>query len=609
MGLLLFQSNQVDDQEQLPPIEQILSSPVVLTDRIRHAVDESKFYKLECADVGKQVDRLSPMLRSAVRFANSTPLYERPVRRIFNDVAGNLNRALTLVRKCRHRGIIRRFVNIVGANDFRKIFNLIDVSIGDMKWLLGIFDAGEESSGTADDAGGIILTLPPIASNDPILAWVWSCISSLHTCSLNLKIEAAQELTTLARDSDRNKMVIVEEDGIAPLLKLLKDDLSPDAQIAGAMALFNLANDQTRVRSIFNEHGVPILAHALRSSRISVQIEVAKLIARMAEHDIFSQEGFARENVIEALVTLLSANALDDDRGKVSKFLRRSIGSASEIYKQMERSSVMSSNFGNRKALSSSIWPRNKKESKVETTELISELSTNCSGALWMLARSNVANCRKITETKGLLCLAKLIEKEKGELQINCLMTVLEITSAAECNPDIRRSAFKTNSAASKAVADQLLRLINESDDPAIKIPAIRAIGHLARTFPARQTQVISPLVKQLCDGNPDVSTESVIVLGKFTCPENYLRAEHSKTVVDFEGVQPVMKMLRGNERTQYHALVLLCYLAMHAGNNEQFQQARILTALEGANKSIAYQYSELRDLVAKAVYHLNICA
>ncbi|KAI3812454.1 hypothetical protein L1987_17163 [Smallanthus sonchifolius] len=608
MGRLLFQSNQVDDQQQLPPIEQILSSPVVLTDRIRHAVDESKFYKLECADVGKQVDRLSQMLRSAVRFANSTPLYERPVRRIFNEVAGNLNRALTLVRKCRHRGIIRRFVSIVGANDFRKIFNILDVSIGDMKWLLSIFDAGEESGGTADD-GGIILTLPPIASNDPILAWVWSCIASLHTCSLNLKIEAAQELSTLARDSDRNKMVILEEGGIAPLLKLLKEDLSPDAQIAGAMSLFNLANDQTRVRSVFNEHGVPILAQALRNSCISVQIEVAKLIARMAEHDIFSLEGFARENVIETLVTLLSSNAFDDDRGKVSKFLRRSIGSASEINKQMERSSVMSLNFSSRKALSSSIWPRNKKESKIETSELILELNTNCSGALWMLARGNVANCRKITETKGLLCLAKLIEKEKGELQINCLMTVMEITSAAECNPDIRRSAFKTNSSASKAVADQLLRLINESDNPAIKIPAIRAIGQLARTFPARQTQVISPLVKQLCDGNPDVGTESVIALEKFTCPENYLRAEHSKTVVDFEGVQPVMKMLRGSERTQYHALVLLCYLAMHAGNNEQFQQARILTALEGANKSIAYQYSELRDLVAKAVYHLNICA
>ncbi|KAI3812455.1 hypothetical protein L1987_17164 [Smallanthus sonchifolius] len=534
MDRLMFQPNEVDDHQQLPPIEVILKFPLVLTERIRHAVHESKFYKLECADVGKLVHRLFQMLRSVLWFADSTPLYERPVRRIFIDVAGNLNRALTLVRKCRHRGIIRRFVCILGEADFQKLFSLLDRSIGDMKWLLSIFDAVN---------GGIILALPPIASNDPILALVWSCIASLHIRSVNLKIEGVRELSALARDSDRIKKIIVEEGGITPLLKLLKHESSPKTQISGAMALFNLANDQNMARSIFNENGVPVLALAFRYSHVSVQTEVAKLIARIAELDSVCQEGFARQNVIETLVTLLS----------------------------------------------SSIWPRNKKESNPEISQLILELKTNCCGALWMLARGNVATCRRITETRGLLCLAKFIEKEKGELQINCLMTVVEITSAAECNPDIRRSAFKMNSPAGKAVVDQLLRLIDESDNPVIKIPAIRAIGQLARTFSARQTQVISPLVKQLCDRNPDVATESVIALGKFTCPENYLRVEHSKTIVDFEGVQAVMKMLMGSKRTNYHALVLLCYLAVYAGNNEQFQQARISTALEGADKSAAY--------------------
>ncbi|KAK1438187.1 hypothetical protein QVD17_03992 [Tagetes erecta] len=598
----LISQIQSHDQQQPPPIQHILTFPIILTDRIRHAVDESKIYKLECSDVAKHVDRLSQLLRSALRFSDSTSLYERPVRRIFNDVAANLNRALVLVRKCRHRGVIRRFVSIVTAADFRKLFNVIDVSISDMKWLLSIFDAG-------DDSGGIVLTLPPIANSDPILAWVWSCIASLYLTSLSLKVDAANELSTLARDSDRNKTVIVEEGGVLPLLKLLKEDFSHELQVAGAVALFNLVNDQYRARLVFNEHGVPILAQVLRSSSILVQIEVVKVIGAMAEHDRVSQEGFARENVIETLVTLLAINVFDDDRGKISKFLRRSIGSAIEMNKQMEKSSVMSSNFGNKKALSSSVWPRNKKEGKTETLELILDLNTNCSRALWMLSRGNLANCRRITETKGLLCLAKIIEKEKGDLQFNCLMTAVEITSAAECNPDVRRSAFKTNSPASKAIAEQLLRLINESDNPVIKIPAIRAIGHLARTFPARQTHVISPLVKQLCHMNSDVATESVIALGKFTCPENYLRAEHSKTIVDFEGVQLVIKLLRGNDRTQYHALVLLCYLAMHAGKKEQFQQARVLTALEGAYKPVASQYSGLKELVAQAVLHLNMCA
>ncbi|KAF5754082.1 putative armadillo-like helical protein [Helianthus annuus] len=572
--LIILQSNH--HQQQQPPIKVILSNLLLLTDRICHtAVDESKFYKLECAYVGKQVHRLTRMLRFFSHFVDSTSLYERPVRGIFTNVGINLNHALTLVHKCRHRGIILRLISIAGVLDFRKVFNLLDVSMDNMKWLLSVYASANQ---------GIILTLPPIASNDTSLALVWSCIASLHTHSLNLKIEAALELSTLARDSDRNKDMIVIEGGVAPLLKLLKHELQPETQIAGAMALFNLANDRNRVTSIFNEHGVPVLAQALRNSYILVQIEVAKLIARMAEHDGVCQEAFARKNVIETLVRLLSTE------GKINKFLR--------------------SNSVNKIALSSSIWPRHKKEGKLlEVSRLIVEFNTNCCRALWMLARENVANCRKITETtKGLLCLAKLIENEKGELRINCLMTVMEITSAAENNLDIRKSAFKNNSPAAKAITDQLLRLIDESDNAVIKIVAIRAIGHLARTFPARQTRVISPLVKQLCDMDPDVATESVIALGKFTCPENYLRAEHAKSIVEFEGVQPALNMLRRNdEKTQYHALILLCYLAMHAGSNEQLHQARILTAFGGAGKTVAHKYSELRDLVARAVYHLKL--
>ncbi|KAI3698500.1 hypothetical protein L2E82_42094 [Cichorium intybus] len=543
MDRFLFQPNALEDrQQQRPPIEEIISFPIILSDRIRHAVSESKSHKLECNDVGKKVHTLSEMLRSTVRFASSTPsFYEPPLRRIFTDIAINLNRTLTLVRKCRHRSIFRRFVTNIGIPDFRKLFNLLDMSIGDMNWLLSIFDRGGE---------GIVLSLPPIANNDPILAWVWSIIASLHLCSLNLKIEVAHELYSLAQDNDRNKNIIVEEGGISPLLKLLKEDSSPDAQIAAALALFNLANNQIRARLIFNEHGVPIIAHVFRNSPIMVQIEVAKLIATMAEHDTFSQEGFAREDLIRTLVTLMS--------------------------------------FDNNLPLQ---------------TQLTLEFKTNCSGALWMLARGSITNSRKIIEAKGLLCLAKLIEGEKGEIQINCLMTLMEITAAVEYNPDLRRTAFKNNS----PIVDQLLRLINQSDDPVIKIPAIRTIGHLARTFPARQTQVIGPLVKQLGHRNPDVGMESVIALGKFTCPENYLCAEHSKTIFEFEGVQPVLRLLRGNERTQYYALVLLCYLSMHAGNSERLQQTRLLIALEGANKSFACNYSELRELVAQATYHLKI--
>ncbi|GKA52800.1 ARM repeat protein interacting with ABF2 [Tanacetum coccineum] len=537
------------------------------------------------------------MLRAAVSLSTS---YDRPLRRIFSDVTANLHRSFKLVKKCRRRSFIRRFFTVVTVNDFKKIFNLIDGSIGDMTWLLSLSD-------------GVVLSLPPICANDPILAWVWSYISSLYLLNdLEVKIEVARELTSLARDSDRNKKVIVEEGGVVPLLKMMKEE-SVEGRIASANAIFCLVNERVRARVVFVEHGVGVILSAFRSGSILVQIEVVKVIGRLCEFDSVCQEAFARENVIGMLVTLLAIDMFDDDDdGKGNKLLRRSIGSAVEIDRKVDRDRglAMSSSYSNKLGdLSSgnSIWFRNRKESKNEVSKLILEFKTSCSGALWMLARGNVENCRKITETKGLLCLAKLIEREKGELQINCLMTVLEITNAAENNPDIRRAAFKTNSPAAKAITEQLIRLVNQSDNPVIKIPAIRAIGHLARTFPARQTQVIGPLVKQFSHRNVEVATESVIALGKFTSPDNFLCAEHSKTVVEFEGVQPLMRLLRGGERTQYHALVLLCYLSLHAGSSETFQQARLLTALEGADKSVACQYPEMRELVAKAVYHLNL--
>ncbi|KAL3618715.1 hypothetical protein CASFOL_037377 [Castilleja foliolosa] len=88
------------------------------------------------------------MLRSAARLATSStpaaPLYDRPPP------------------PHRRRGILRRVVTIVSATDFRKLLPLLDSSVADMKWVLSIYDS---------DAGGIVLSLPPIASNDPILSW------------------------------------------------------------------------------------------------------------------------------------------------------------------------------------------------------------------------------------------------------------------------------------------------------------------------------------------------------------------------------------------------------------------------------------------------------
>lgn len=584
--------------EEIRTEDQLLI-PILTADRIRKAVEEADSFKFECSEIAKQVDRISQMLRSTLRIATSnTSVYDRPISRVAAEVAKTLERTLTLTRKCKRRSILRRVVTIINSTDFRKILNLLDASIGDLRWLLSILEFDGSS-------GGIVLSLPPIASNDPILAWVWSFIASIQMGQLNERIEASNELASLAKDNDRNKTIIIEEGGVTPLLKVFKEAASPDAQLAAAIALFNLANDQERVRVVVNENGVPLIVQVLTDSPIRVQIRVAQLVGRMAEHDPIAQEDFARENVIRPLVSLLSFEEIIDDAKPSTG--RPSIHSIVQINKEYEKNSLLSLKH-HRPHSSSSLSLHHRKEREVEKPELRHLLKVCCAEALWMLSRGSVSNSRRITETKGLLCLAKLIEKEQGDLQINCLMTIMTITASAESNADLRRAAFKTNSPAAKAVVDQLLRIINESNSPKLQIPAIKAIGSLARTFPARETRVIGPLVTQLSHKDIDLATQAAVSLGKFACPENFLCTQHSKAIIEFNGIPPLMRLLRVGDGTQIHALVLLCYLALHAGNSEALEQSRVLNALEGADRAAAVAHNpELRELVNKAIYHLSL--
>lgn len=112
--------------------------------------------------------------------------------------------------------------------------------------------------------------------------------------------------------------------------------------------------------------------------------------------------------------------------------------------------------------------------------------------ALWKLAKNNINTCKSITESKALLCFAMLLEKGKDEVKYNSAMAVMEIAAVAEHNTDFRRSAFKTNSVAAKALVDQRLRITQEGDpESQLLIPCIRCIGFLARIFPAKETRPI----------------------------------------------------------------------------------------------------------------------
>lgn len=156
---------------------------------------------------------------------------------------------------------------MTSAANFRKITSLLDFSMEDLKWLLGVF-------GTEGEGGGIELSLPPIASNEPILNLVWSSIASLHIGSLPDRIEAANGLASISRDNGRYKMIIVEEGGVPPLLKLLNESSAPDARNATLTALRYLANDQEGVQAIVNELGIETILQILPSlSGVQTTIE------------------------------------------------------------------------------------------------------------------------------------------------------------------------------------------------------------------------------------------------------------------------------------------------------------------------------------------------
>ncbi|XP_021762708.1 uncharacterized protein LOC110727457 [Chenopodium quinoa] len=603
-------------------LQNELALPILLTDRLIKSADEAKSSRSDYVELARQADELSQKLRAAVRLSSSpsssSSIYDRPIRRIAADVTKNLERALTLVRKCKHTGLLRHvFLTITSsAADFKKVSNLLQSSIADFGWLLSIY---------SDDEGGANLAIPPIVSNDPIFAWVWSYIASLQVNrQVKDRIESANHLASLAGDNQRYRKLIVEEGAVWPLLRLLKDGGgSPDGQIAAATALYMLVDEVERTRIVAAEGGIPIMVQVFAESCMNVQIAVAELVAKVAEIDSIAREEFGKENLLKQLISCLimevdmeeyrqyhSGGGKNSIHSIVQKELAaknypnynnrfHSHGNGSNTYSYTKVHSC--SSFDSRVGGSS----YNRKEKENESPEVKLKLKVMCALALWRLCEGSVLNSQKVAEPKGLFCLSKIIETEKGELQYHCLMTIMEVAKVAEDNADLRKVSWKPSSPPAKAVLEQLLRVIKEESIPDIQIAAIRAIGCLARIFSAKETGIASSLVSQLGNRDVDVATEAAIALAKFACPDNHNCVAHSKTIIEFNGVPLLMKLSAVSDRSRKHGLVLLCYLSMHVGNSKELAEARALKTLE--NASAMAQNAELKELFSRAVHHLML--
>ncbi|KAK9088108.1 hypothetical protein Scep_027190 [Stephania cephalantha] len=627
-------------------VKQILAKPIQLADQVTKSADDAQSSKQDCLELKGKTEKLAALLRQAARA--SSDLYERPTRRIIDDTEQVLDKALSLVLKCRSNGLMKRVFTIAPAAAFKKMSSQLENSIGDVSWLLRV-------SVPSDERDDDYLGLPPIAANEPILCLIWEQIATLHKGSLDDRSDAAASLVSLARDNDRYGKLIIEEGGVAPLLKLVKEG-KMEGQENAARAIGLLGRDPESVDHMIHAGVCSVFAKVLKEGHMKVQAMVAWAVSELAAHHPKCQDLFAQNNIIRLLVSHLAFETVQEhSKYAVVTSNNNNNKSISSIHSVMmaknaaeeaktnnnhhhhhhhpeedqtqipprpmgnhtpnQMHNVVANTIANSMVSKSSVGkqpppPQNNsspaattanhhhhhhpislsgasiKGREFEDPNTKANMKAMAAKALWHLAKGNAAICRSITESKALLCFAVLLDKGPPEVQYNSAMALMEITAVGEENPDLRRSAFKPNSPAAKSVFDQLLRVIDKAEYSDLLIPCVQSMGNLARTFRATETRIIGPLVQLLDEREADVTREAAIALTKFACTENYLHVDHSKAIIDAGGVKHLIQLVYfGEQIVQIHSLVLLCYIAMNVPDSEALAQAEALTLLEWASK------------------------
>uniref|UniRef100_A0A0D9XG29 DUF7792 domain-containing protein n=1 Tax=Leersia perrieri TaxID=77586 RepID=A0A0D9XG29_9ORYZ len=635
-------------------LKQILARPIQLAEQVIKWSDEAHTFRQDCMELKAKVERLAGLLRQAAR----ADLYERPARRIFDDTEKALDKAMALVDKCRAHGVVRRVFTIIPAGSFKKMANQLDNSTGDLSWLLRVSSSGA----TDDDDFDAHIGLPPIAQNEPILFLIWEQIAVLYTGNLDARADAAASLVSLARDNDRYSKLIIEEDGVPPLLRLVKEG-KLEGQENAALAIGLLGRDPECVEQMVHAGACTAFAKVLKEGPMKVQAMVAWAVSELAANHPKCQDAFASHNVIRLLVGHLAFETVQEhskyavtsskmsihsvvmdkknstrgggaaalipdlmDAGEHGGGTRHPNGqlfqSKNEMHNLVQSTMVAKPNGSSGKFVGSgnggvvaskqhnvSLSGTATRGREFEDPETKAYMKANAAKALWHLAKGNAAICKSITESRALLCFAVLLEKGEGDVQYNSAMALMEICSVAEQNSDLRRSAFKPTSPAARAVVDQLLHVVEKAEYDDLLIPCIISLGCLSRTFRATETRIIAPLVKLLDEREADVSREAALSLTKFACTENYLHVDHSKAIISAGGAKHLVQLVYFSEQVvQLPALTLVCYIAHNVPDSEELAQAEILTVLEWASKqSFMMQDPLIESLLPEAKIRLEL--
>ncbi|CAM0911695.1 unnamed protein product [Alopecurus aequalis] len=599
-------------------LKAILARPIQVAEQVIKWAEEAETCRQECLELKAKVERLASLLRQAAR----ADLYERPARRILDDTGKALDKAAALLDRCRGHGIVRRVFTIIPAGSFKRTSNQLDNSLADLSWILRVSNYANAGDDLDDHIG-----LPPIAQNEPILFLIWEQIAVLYTGSFDSRADAAASVVSLARDNDRYGRLIIEEDGVPPLLRLIKEG-RPEGQENAALAIGLLGRDPECVELMVVAGVCTAFSKILKDAPMKVQGMVAWAVSELATNHPKCQDAFMQSNVIRLLVSHLAFETVQE-HSKYAVASRMSIhsvlmdkkgsgnhashqdaldavehgatnmapkptagGSTGGTSSSGAAASVAASaaasivSVAGTKQHNVSLSGTSTRGREYEDEEIKAYMKANAARALCQLAMGNAAVCKNITESRALLCFSILLEKGAPDVQYNSALALMEICRVAEQNADLRRSAFKPTSPAARAVVDQLLRVVTKAEYDDLLIPCIMSLGCLSRTFRATETRIIGPLVNLLDEREADVSKEAAVALTKFACTENYLHVDHSKAIINAGGAKHLVQLVYfGEQVVQVAALLLVCYIAQNVPDSEDLAQAEILTVLEWASK------------------------
>ncbi|CAM0872243.1 unnamed protein product [Alopecurus aequalis] len=639
-------------------MKTMLAKPIKLADKVAKLSGSGQCLRPECKDLRVRAEKLAEVLRQAAR----ADLYERPAERIVNGTLQTLAKADAMATRCfESHSRLRRFLSFNPVSGLPRTLALLDAALEDLAWVIRISSPrtdGDGDDGVDDDLRG----MPNVAQNDPILFLIWDHIARLHTGSLAVRADSASTLASLARDNPHFAKLIVEEDGVVPLVKLLKEG-TDDGQEAAAKALGFLGRDEGSVDRLLHAGVCAVYAATLKEPPMRVQAAVAEAIASLANNSKICQDLFAQNNSVRYLVSHLAAGTIQEHSrysvagGSSNRNAppppepMRSLHSVvlastpsmlpgTSSYSASEPpSSSAASNGGQQQARNNQTQSAAAGRSTTNRVTAVPpcrpQLSSNGSSgrgsreaedpatkahmkamaakALWKLACGHPGVCKNITESRALLCFARLLEKGDGgagtHLQFYCAMAIMEITRVAEHNLALRQSAFKPSSLPAKAIAEQLLCIVrNGEHDDDLLLPCIAALGCLSRTFTASETRVIGPLVRLLDDREPPVTKEAIVALTKFACTENHLHVNHCKAIVDDGGARHLVQLVYLGDQLQIEALILLSYIALHVPESEELAQAGVPAVLLWASKQ-AQLVQDLRvdALLSKANSRLDL--